>query len=112
MPGYIIAEVEITDPAGFEEYRKQVSATIEKYGGRYVVRGGGSLFAFVVGERSPAEAGFHLVGAHTDSPNLRLKPLPDVSREGVQLLHRLEERGTRLVGCSEYLREWVSRERD
>ena len=40
MPGYIIAELEITDPAGFEEYRKQVSATIQKYGGRYVVRGG------------------------------------------------------------------------
>jgi uncharacterized protein (DUF1330 family) len=40
MPGYVIAEVEITDPAGFEEYRKQVSATIQKYGGRYVVRGG------------------------------------------------------------------------
>jgi uncharacterized protein (DUF1330 family) len=40
MPGYVIAEVEVTDPAGFEEYRKQVSATIEKYGGRYVVRGG------------------------------------------------------------------------
>jgi uncharacterized protein (DUF1330 family) len=40
MPGYVIAELEITDPAGFEEYRKQVPATIEKYGGRYVVRGG------------------------------------------------------------------------
>jgi uncharacterized protein (DUF1330 family) len=40
MPGYVIAEVEVTDPAGFEEYRKQVSATIQKYGGRYVVRGG------------------------------------------------------------------------
>jgi uncharacterized protein (DUF1330 family) len=40
MPGYVIAEVEVTDPAGFEEYRNQVSATIQKYGGRYVVRGG------------------------------------------------------------------------
>jgi uncharacterized protein (DUF1330 family) len=40
MPGYVIAELEITDPAGFEEYRKQVPATIQKYGGRYVVRGG------------------------------------------------------------------------
>jgi uncharacterized protein (DUF1330 family) len=40
MPGYVIAEVEVTDPVGFEEYRKQVSATIQKYGGRYVVRGG------------------------------------------------------------------------
>ena len=40
MAAYLIAEIEITDPAGFEEYRKQVPATIEKYGGRFVVRGG------------------------------------------------------------------------
>ena len=39
MAAYIIAEVEVTDPAGFEEYRKQVPATIAKYGGKYVVRG-------------------------------------------------------------------------
>ena len=40
MPAYIIAEVDVTDPAGFEEYRKLVPPTIQKYGGRYVVRGG------------------------------------------------------------------------
>lgn len=40
MPTYLIAEVDVTDPAGFEEYRKQVPATIAKYGGRFVVRGG------------------------------------------------------------------------
>ncbi len=53
---------------------------------RYAVRGGGSLLAFIVGERSPADAGFHWIGAHTDSPNLRVKPVPDVSREGVHQL--------------------------
>jgi uncharacterized protein (DUF1330 family) len=40
MAAYAIAEVEVTDPAQFEEYRKLVPATIEKYGGRYLVRGG------------------------------------------------------------------------
>jgi uncharacterized protein (DUF1330 family) len=40
MPAYIIAQLEITDPVGFEEYRKQVSPTLQKYGGRYIVRGG------------------------------------------------------------------------
>ena len=53
---------------------------------RYAVRGGGSLLAFVAGERQPAEAGFHFIGAHTDSPNLRVKPRPELSREGVQQL--------------------------
>ena len=40
MPAYLIADVEITDAAGFDEYRKLVPGTIEKYGGRYLVRGG------------------------------------------------------------------------
>ena len=45
MSAYIIAEVEVTDPETFEEYRKLVPPTIEAFGGRYVVRGGaiGSL---------------------------------------------------------------------
>ena len=40
MAGYVIAEVDVHDSALFEEYRKLVPATIAKYGGRYVVRGG------------------------------------------------------------------------
>ena len=40
MAAYIIVEIEITDPAGFEEYRKQVPPTIEQHGGKYIVRGG------------------------------------------------------------------------
>lgn len=40
MAGYVIAEVTVTDPAGFGEYQQQVSATISAYGGRYLVRGG------------------------------------------------------------------------
>jgi uncharacterized protein (DUF1330 family) len=40
MPAYVIAELEVTDPAGFEEYRKGVPATIAAYGGRYLARGG------------------------------------------------------------------------
>ena len=45
MSAYVIAEVEVTDPGKFEEYRKLVPPTIEAFGGRYVVRGGaiGSL---------------------------------------------------------------------
>ena len=40
MPAYIIADVTVTDPAAMEEYRKLVPATLAKYGGRFVVRGG------------------------------------------------------------------------
>jgi aspartyl aminopeptidase len=52
-------------------------------GKHYVVRGGASLIAFVVGSRPFAEAGFRIVGAHTDSPGLRLKPRPALGGEGL-----------------------------
>ena len=40
MAGYVIAEVTVTDPDKFEVYRGQVGATIDEYGGKYIVRGG------------------------------------------------------------------------
>jgi uncharacterized protein (DUF1330 family) len=40
MTGYIIAEVNVQDEQGFEEYRKLVPATLAAYGGRFVIRGG------------------------------------------------------------------------
>jgi aspartyl aminopeptidase len=53
---------------------------------RYVVRGDGSLVAFQVGSRPPADVGFRGIGAHTDSPNLRVKPLADVTAHGYRQL--------------------------
>jgi uncharacterized protein (DUF1330 family) len=40
MPGYLIANIKVTDPEGFERYRAGVPAVIAQYGGRYAVRGG------------------------------------------------------------------------
>jgi uncharacterized protein (DUF1330 family) len=40
MAAYFIVEVEVTDTAGFEDYRQRVPASIAKFGGRYLVRGG------------------------------------------------------------------------
>ena len=40
MSAYIIVEIEITDPVGYEEYKKQAAATVHRYGGKYIVRGG------------------------------------------------------------------------
>ena len=42
----------------------------------FVVRGDASVAAFEVGTEPPEEAGFRLIGAHTDSPTLRIKPQP------------------------------------
>lgn len=40
MSAYIIVEIDITDPVGYEEYKKQAAATVHKYDGKYIVRGG------------------------------------------------------------------------
>jgi aspartyl aminopeptidase len=68
-----------------------------------VVRSESSLIAFEVGEAAPADGGFHAVGAHTDSPNLRLKPLPDVTAHGCRQL-AIEPYGSVL------LHSWLDRD--
>ncbi len=40
MPAYVISDVEMLDPTLVEEYRSLAQATIARYGGRYIVRGG------------------------------------------------------------------------
>jgi len=40
MAAYVIAEIEVTDPAAYEDYRKQVPGVVEKYKGKFIVRGG------------------------------------------------------------------------
>ena len=52
-------------------------------GGRYlVVRNDSSLIAFALGSAAPEETGFRMVGAHTDSPCLRVKPEPESVNKG------------------------------
>ena len=40
MAAYLIADVQITDPEQYEEYKRQVSPLIARFGGRYLARGG------------------------------------------------------------------------
>ena len=40
MSAYVIVEIDIVDPAGYEEYKKLAGPTVDKYGGKYIVRGG------------------------------------------------------------------------
>lgn len=65
-----------------ESQRWQLAA-----GGRYyVVRGGASLIAFVLGSQPITETGFRIVGTHTDSPGLRLKPKAAMASDGIARL--------------------------
>ena len=40
MPAYLIADVEVKNAEAYQEYSAQVPATIEQFGGRFLVRGG------------------------------------------------------------------------
>lgn len=40
MPAYMILDIGVTDPESYAEYVKRVPATVDRYGGRYLVRGG------------------------------------------------------------------------
>lgn len=51
MPAYVIADVEVTDPELFAEYRELVVPTVDAYGGKYIARGGET--ALLEGDRSP-----------------------------------------------------------
>lgn len=42
LPGYVVAEVDVTDPATFQKYAEKAPGTIAASGGHYVIRGGKS----------------------------------------------------------------------
>jgi aspartyl aminopeptidase len=71
---------------GFSELDERDEWRIEAGARHFVVRSGASLLAFVAGTRPPAESGAVMIGAHTDSPNLRVKPSPEQSAAGYRQL--------------------------
>jgi aspartyl aminopeptidase len=71
--------------------------------GRHVTVDGGSLFAWVVPEGTAPHTPFRLLGAHTDSPTLRVKPRPDTGRAGVRQL------GVEVYG-GPLLNSWLDRD--
>jgi aspartyl aminopeptidase len=72
------------EAAGFRPLRELDAWPREP--GSYLVRRGGSLVAWTVGAHHGPTSGFRIVGAHTDSPNLRVKPSPDAGRAGYRQL--------------------------
>jgi uncharacterized protein (DUF1330 family) len=40
MPAYVIVDVHVTDPERYQDYRTMVPPSLEKYGGKFLVRGG------------------------------------------------------------------------
>jgi uncharacterized protein (DUF1330 family) len=40
MAAYVLAQLNVHDPEGFQRYREKVAPLVERFGGRYLVRGG------------------------------------------------------------------------
>jgi aspartyl aminopeptidase len=70
------------DANGFKPLIENQPWQYRKNGKYYVVRDGSSLIAFIVGDKPIADTGFRIVGAHTDSPGLRLKPKAGFASQG------------------------------
>ena len=70
---------------GFNELkeRNNWSTGAGKY---FVTRNDSSLIAFVIGTSSLEKTGIRMVGAHTDSPCLKVKPRPERQNNGYQQL--------------------------
>lgn len=98
--------------AGFVEISETDLWSLASGARCFLIRDHGSLVAFEVGTQSPAQAGFRVIGAHTDSPNFRVKPLPDSTVQGVTqigvapyggvLLHAWLDRDLSLAGRISY----------
>ena len=103
-PYHAVAEgVRRLEEAGFRRLDPAESWSLGAGDRRYALRGEGSLVAFEVGQAPAAEAGFRWIGAHTDSPNLRLKPRPDRDAEGFRQL------GVEVYGGA-LLHTWLDRD--
>lgn len=68
--------------AGFKALQEGDSWSVEAGGRYYVVRNGSSIIAWVMPKGAAEASGFRMVGAHTDSPCLKVKPTPEMHNNG------------------------------
>ncbi len=94
--------------AGFLRLEEKDAWNLETNGRYYLTRNGSSVIAFIMGNKQPWESGIKMVGAHTDSPCLRVKPEPEQNSDsmmrlgceiyGGTLLNTWFDRGLNLAG--------------
>ena len=70
------------EAAGYRHLDERATWHTEAGGRYYVTRNDSSIIAFKLGKRPAVDGGIRLVGAHTDSPCLRVKPNPELQRQG------------------------------
>jgi aspartyl aminopeptidase len=76
----VATAAERLEKAGFRQVA-ETDAWEGTSGGKYLLRGG-AIIAWYVPAGATPHTPFRIIGAHTDSPNLRVKPLPDTGAHG------------------------------
>ena len=69
--------------AGYQQLDEREEWAIEEGGRYYVLRNQSSLIAFSLGQPGALHNGIRMIGAHTDSPCLRVKPQPELNQQGL-----------------------------
>jgi aspartyl aminopeptidase len=82
-PFHAVAELSRhLEAGGFTRLGEEGVAGLQPGGRYYLTRNDSSIIAFVCGRESPPVEGMRMVGAHTDSPCLMVKPSPEMLRNG------------------------------
>ena len=67
---------------GYSELKEISPWELTPNGKYFLTRNDSSLIAFIFGMKAHDASGFKIIGAHTDSPNLKLKPNPTYKKNG------------------------------
>lgn len=78
---------------GFTELNPADSWHLQPGAAHYVIKNGTAIFAFRVGTGTPAEQGFRIISAHSDSPCFKLKPNPEIYGDGGVVSLNVEKYG-------------------
>lgn len=81
------------DKAGYTQLHESEVWEIRPGGKYYLEKNSSAIFAFRIGHRSPAESGFRIIAAHSDSPCFKLKPNPEIVGDGGLISLNVEKYG-------------------
>lgn len=66
------------DKAGFTQLHLSEQLEIQPGGKYYIIRNDSAIIPFIAGSSNPAESGFRIISAHSDSPCFKIKPNPEI----------------------------------
>lgn len=86
-PFHAVREIALlAEQAGFQRLEEQDEWRLESAGKYYLTRNDSAIVAFDLAGRELEQVGLRMVGAHTDSPCLKVKPNPEITAKGFRQL--------------------------